>query len=283
MALALLMQGTNSVYAAQTSSPVRAPKGASSDFFYNSINYNFGKVVCGTQNTYPIFWEPSLNVEKNYNSTISSFYQNEQHSAYYRRLSAYTQSNPSCHPSDTHYVSYWLDTSAYPLGRKLTDADIQNEVKRAVAYKHWPTGLNSYFPVYLQKNTDLCYTSSNKSCVSNSDFCAYHSNFGSTVYAVLPYAASFKGCMNGISPHPNGKDADSEIDSSAHEQVEAVTDPTFRGWFMSYGGGKVWEISDQCQGYYGQGNSKGADVTWNGHGFIIPAFWSNNSHSCVMG
>ncbi len=86
-------------------------------------------------------------------------------------------------------------------------------------------------------------------------FCAYHGAFGSnTIYAAMPYAASFN-CNPNTSPNHN--DADQTINVTSHEQMEAATDPLLNAWYDNSGN----EIGDKCAWKFGTLNSSGGDVT----------------------
>ncbi len=91
----------------------------------------------------------------------------------------------------------------------------------------------------------------------------------------MPYAASFS-CNPGSSPNHN--DADQTINVSSHEQIEAATDPLLNAWYDTSG----FEIGDKCAWKFGARNASGADVTWNGHGYIVQKEWDNKKASCVL-
>jgi hypothetical protein len=152
---------------------------------------------------------------------------------------------------------------------------IQNEVRHAQAVNGWKSGIHNIFFVFLASGENLCFDSSQSQCASNY-FCAYHSYFGSnTLYAAMPYAASFN-CNPGSSPNHN--DADQTINVSSHEQIEAATDPLLNAWYDNSG----FEIGDKCAWKFGARNASGADVTWNGHGYIVQKEWDNKKASCVL-
>lgn len=170
------------------------------------------------------------------------------------------------------YFSF--DTQAYPES-PLLDIDMQHEVTRAQSVNGWSSSINNIFFVFTQKSEDLCFDSTHAQCASNY-FCAYHSSFGSnTLYAAMPYAASFS-CNPGSSP--NNNDADQTINVTSHEQIEAATDPLGNAWYDSTGA----EIGDKCAWTFGTKNSSGGDVTWNGHSYILQKEWDNKVTGCVM-
>ncbi len=238
----------------------------------NNLSYHGGPVMTGTANAYAIFWEPTGNVEANYNSLIQQYFGDIGGSSLYHNNIQYTNSSGG-YPSNAAFAGSWVDTTAYPRS-PLLDSDIQHEVSRALSSKGWKASSNNIFFVFTQRNENICIDSSHSQCASNT-FCAYHSNFGSALYATMPYAASFR-CNPGHSP--NNNDADQTINVTSHEQIEAATDPQGNAWYDSTG----YEIGDKCAWIFGSTNSSGADVTWNGHGYIVQKEWDNKARGCVL-
>ncbi len=139
----------------------------------------------------------------------------------------------------------------------------------------WSSSINNIFFVFTGRGEDLCIDSSQSQCASNT-FCAYHDFFGTnTLYAAMPYAASFS-CNPGSSP--NNDDADQTINVTSHEEMEAATDPLINAWIDS--GGQ--EIGDKCAWTFGTLNGQGADVTWNSNPYIVQQEWDNNTSSCRL-
>jgi len=239
----------------------------------SNLTYHGGPVMKNTANVYAIFWEPTNNVQSGYNSLINRYFNDVNGSGLYHNNTQYHDSTGG-DPSAEHLVTSWVDTRAYPES-PLLDSDIQNEVSHAQSVNGWSSSIDNIFFVFLQKKENLCFDSSQSQCASNY-FCAYHSYFGSnTIYAAMPYAASFS-CNPGSSPNHN--DADQTINVSSHEQMEAATDPLLSAWYDSSGN----EIGDKCAWKFGTRNSSGADVVWNGHGYILQKEWDNHKSSCVL-
>ena len=240
--------------------------------FVTNLSYHGGPVMTGTTNAYAIFWEPTGNVATNYNSLIQRYFGDIGGSSLYHNNIQYTNSSGG-YASNATFAGSWVDTKAYPRS-PLLDSDIQSEVSRALSSKGWRSSSNNLFFVFTQRNENICIDSSQSECASNT-FSAYHSNFGSTLYATMPYAASFS-CNPGHSP--NNNDADQTINVTSHEQIEAATDPQGNAWYDSANS----EIGDKCAWNFGSTNSSGADVTWNGHGYIIQKEWDNQARGCVL-
>ena len=238
-----------------------------------NLNYYGGPVMTGTANVYAIFWEPTNNVQSGYNSLIQRYFGDVNGSGLYKNNTQY-HDYTGRYASAEHLAASWVDNSSYPES-PLLDSDIQNEVSYAQSVNRWSSSNDNIFFVFLEANQDLCFDNSYSQCASNY-FCAYHSYFGSnTIYAAMPYAASFS-CNPGYSPNHN--DADQTINVSSHEQMEAATDPLLNAWYDSSGS----EIGDKCAWNFGPVNGSGADVVYNGHGYILQKEWDNRRRGCVL-
>ncbi len=241
--------------------------------FASNLTYHGGPVMGETINVYAIFWEPTGNVETNYNSLIQRYFGDVNGAGLYHNNTQYHDSTGS-QPSAEKFAASWVDTVAYPES-PLLDSDIQNEVSRAQQANHWSSSIDNIFFVFLEANKDLCFDSTLSQCTSNS-FCAYHFYFGSnTIYAAMPYAASFS-CAPGSSP--NNNDADQTINVASHEQMEAATDPLVNAWYDSSGS----EIGDKCAWKFGKRIFSGGDVVWNKHSYILQKEWDNHKQRCVL-
>src|SRR5579885_550499 len=239
----------------------------------NNLNYGGGPVIAGTMHVYAIFWEPGNNVSANYNNLIKRYFGDVGSSPLYQINAQYTQTGGGF-ASNTNLAGSWVDTGAYPES-PLLDSDIQNEVTHAQQANGWQSSINNVFFVFTGRGENLCFDSLQSQCASNT-FCAYHNFFGSnTIYAAMPYAASFS-CNPGSSP--NNDDADQTINVTSHEQMEAATDPLLNAWTDSSGN----EIGDKCAWTFGPLNGQGADVVWNNNPYIVQQEWDNNTSSCRL-
>jgi len=239
----------------------------------SNLVYHGGPVMNGTANVYAIFWEPSGNVQSGYNSLIQRYFGDVNGTGLYKTNTQYHDSSGR-YASAEHLAGSWVDSSGYPES-PLLDSDIQNEVSYAQSVNRWSSSNQNIFFVFLEANQDLCFDNSYSQCASNY-FCAYHSYFGAnTIYAAMPYAASFS-CNPGYSP--NNNDADQTINVSSHEQMEAATDPLLNAWY-DYSGA---ENGDKCAWNFGPVNGSGADVVWNRHGYIVQKEWDNYRRGCVL-
>ena len=280
-----------------------APSSTAVDTTYSNMAYDTvdnGPVMGGTTNVYVVFWEPASDGTNyaTYNSLITRYFQDVGSSALYQIASQYKDSLGHF-PQGSHFATSWVDTASY-TATPLFDTNIQSEVTHAQQTNGWSSSMNNIFFVFTGKNESVCI--SNNSCTpdvtsisgtSNAyPFCAYHSFFPASgtnaIYATMPYAASpnFNGGCTPQAPSapapagssPNNNDADLTINVTSHEQMEAATDPLLNAWFDANG----YEIGDKCAWLFGPNDSNGADVSWNGNGYIVQQEWNNAISGCSL-
>ncbi len=242
----------------------------------SNMTYRGGSVMGGTTNVYAIFWEPFGRVSANYNFLITRYFNDVGGQPLYNNNAQYPDSTHVA-PLNTVLAGVWDDITSYPE-TPLLDRDIQQEVRTAQSVNGWSSSVHNVFFVFLDRGQDLCKDSSRTHCASTpfpNGFCGYHGAFGSTIYAALPYDASFS-CNPGSSP--NHDDADWTINVTSHEQMESATDPFGNAWFDS--GGQ--EIGDKCNFVFGTRDSFGGDVNWGGDEYIVQKEWDNVVSGCVL-
>ena len=240
----------------------------------SNLQYNGGPVMTGTTNVYAIFWEPTGNVSSTYHSLIERYFTDVGGTGLYKNNTQYTDSSGNA-SSNTTLAGSWVDSTAYSES-PLLDSDIQNEVSRAQSANGWTSSVDNIFFVFTEAGQDLCADSSQTQCASNT-FCAYHNFFGSnTIYAAMPYAASFS-CNGGQGPNSD-QAADETINVTSHEQMEAATDPLLNAWTDSSG----QEIGDKCAWTFGSVNTDGSNVNWNSHPYLVQEEWDNAQSGCVL-
>ncbi len=241
----------------------------------NNLQYHSpGPVMRGTSQAYAIFWEPTGSVvSSTYNSLITRYFGDIGGSGLYKNNTQYKDSTGGFASGATRGGS-WVDTSAYP-SKTLSDAQIQHEVSKALKTKGWKASLTHIFFVFTAKNENICDSGS----CSFTTFCAYHGFFGSTtIYAAMPYTGTnLSACGTSTSPN-HDFNADSTINVTSHEQMEAATDPHLNAWFDASGE----EIGDKCAWTFGTVGSTGGNVTWNGHHYIVQQEWDNHVSGCVL-
>ncbi|MBE3568477.1 MAG: hypothetical protein IMW90_22405 [Thermogemmatispora sp.] len=239
-----------------------------------NLQYHGGPVMAGVVQVYAIFWEPMGAVSANYNSLLLRYFGDIGSSPLYQLNQEYPNAS-GAYSTGVTLAGSWLDSSPYPES-PLLDSDIQNEVSRAQQVNGWQASLQTIFFVFTEQNEDICTDSTYSECASNS-FCAYHNYFGTaTIYAAMPYAASFN-CNPGSSP--NNDDADQTINVTSHEEMEAATDPELNAWIDANG----QEIGDKCAWSFGPLDAQGGDVVWNGHEYIVQQEWDNSISGCDLG
>jgi hypothetical protein len=240
----------------------------------NNLVYHNGPVMRGTMTTYAIFWEPGGSyVSPTYNSLILRYFQDVGGSPLYHNNTQYTDTSGQA-PGNSVLGGSWVDTSSYPSST-LSDAQIQAEVSKAMSANGWTASLTHMFFVFTARGENICVSGS----CSFTTFCAYHSYFGSnTIYAAMPYTGTnLSAC--GVPSSPNNDiDADSTINVTSHEHMEAATDPLLNAWYDRQG----YEIGDKCAWNFGTISSNGGNVTWNGHSYIVQKEWDNHVSGCVL-
>ena len=166
----------------------------------------------------------------------------------------------------------------------ITDAQLRAEISHVIATNRLPTGMNRIYFVYLPSGATTCFDAAGTQCSTNV-YCAYHSNIGSgptgILYANMAYGGT-ANCDSGESPHGDAA-ADSVINITSHENIEAITDPLGTAWYDSTGN----EIGDKCGWNFGSplGGAAGSEyneVLATGD-YWLQQEWSNASAACVLG
>jgi hypothetical protein len=187
------------------------------------------------------------------------------------------------------------DTTPYPpqsrqcaspsgIATCVTDLEVQQEIDRVIRTTDpHGRGLHDLWFVFLPANVDECDAPG--SCGTNS-FAGYHSlsNLGSgpTIYAIAIDPSIEANPPQGNDPQGN-PDAESAIDTAAHETVEAMTDPEGTGWMDPNGN----EIGDKCQtetgaplGYAPDGSPY--NQLLGGNQYLFQMMWANAPLGCVQ-
>jgi hypothetical protein len=176
--------------------------------------------------------------------------------------------------------------SASGVATCVTDLQLEHEVDRVIQ-AHAPNarGLGNVWIVYLPPDVDTCLAPG--SCGSNA-FGGYHSAFdlghGTTIYANIPDPLIETTIPQGSDPQGN-PDAESAADVTAHELVEAITDPIGDGWMDPNGN----EVGDKCENGPGRGAPLGFapdgspyNQLINGSRYLVQTMWSNAQSGCVQ-
>ncbi len=261
----------------------------------NNLQYNGGPVMHSDAN-YAIYWEPSgYSTTAGYKNIVNTYFTN---------VGAASGATTNDYSIATQYydgagkIAYsasnggsTVDTNPYPRsgcvstsrGPCITDAQLQTELSKVVAAKGWPKGMNTMYFVYFPPNVTTCTDVTSSQC-SGTVYCAYHSSLGSgsstLLYANMPYDG-ISGCTSGQSPNGNAA-ADSELNVTSHENIEAVTDPLGTAWYDSSG----QEIGDKCNFTFGSalGGAPGAQYNEqiSSGNYYLQEEWSNASSACAQ-
>ena len=164
------------------------------------------------------------------------------------------------------YVGDYADTSAPPSHGPSVNA-IVDEVSKAITASGWATDPNAIYFVFTSNFPKVNY-------------CAWHSagTIGSVTVQVayVPNTTGVTGCApSGGYTANNGltQGTQSIADSTAHEFMEAVTDPVpTSGWADKSG----QEIADKCETYYSSLVKLSIRTTWQ-----LQGEWSNAAGNCV--
>jgi hypothetical protein len=251
-----------------------------------NLIYHGGPVMAGNMKAYAIFWEPTGSfVSPTYNELIQRYFRDSGDSGLYANNQQYTQADGRA-PTHAKLAGTFVDTSPYPSTPFLQDADIQHEVMHAMSVQGWTPGFNHAFFVYTTRNEFICQPSliGGRCSAPTGGSCGYHFAFGTpdgaVLYGAMPYAGNDLAFC-GVPTSPN-RDiaADAEINITSHEQMELATDPVATGWFDARG--LIGEIGDKCQGVYGPLDATGADISINGHPYILQEEWDNAVSGCAI-
>jgi hypothetical protein len=156
-----------------------------------------------------------------------------------------------------------------------------------VIQTHAPTarGLHDIWFVFLPPNVDTCVAPGQ--CGTNS-FAGYHSlsnlGHGPVVYVNIPDPLIELTPPQGTDPQGN-PEAEAAIDTTAHEAVEAITDPEGVGWMDPNG----FEVADKCENGSQPGTPLGFAANGSpynqliaGHQYYFQTMWSNTDSGCTQ-
>jgi hypothetical protein len=237
-----------------------------------NLTYHGGPVMFGTAHIFLIFWEPTGHgVTPKYNELNKRYFQDISDTGLYENNEQYTNASGK-YPADVAIGGTFLDTHPYPAN-PMTDAQVRAEVTHAQAVKGWTSSIHNIFFVYTGSGEHNALADMN-------NFCAYHSFFGTnTLYAAIIYPTVLAGCL--VPPPSPNHDliADSAVNFSSHEQMEAATDPLLNAWFHV---DIAHEIGNECDFVFGPRNHFGGDVIFHGHPYLVQKEWDNKKSGCVL-
>jgi hypothetical protein len=188
---------------------------------------------------------------------------------------------------DTHPYPARADQCPSPSGIVVcvTDLELERELNRLIGPEATTgRGLHDLWLILLPPDVDTC--TGIGTCATNA-FAGYHSEFdtgmGPTIYSAIPDPLVELTPPPGSDPQGN-PEAESTLDTIAHEAVEAMTDPLGTAWMDPNG----YETADKCEtgpqestplGYAPDGSPYNQVI--GGHQYLIQDVWSNGSQGCV--
>jgi hypothetical protein len=259
----------------------------------SSLTYHGGPVM-HTNRVYAIYWVPSgYAVDSGYEGLIDRFFTDvaadsgKTSNVYYSDTQYYDSTANIAYASS--FAGSTVDTDALPTSgcrdsytsACVTDAQLQAEISKVIAANGWTHNSTTEFFMFTAKGIGSCDGSS----CSFSQYCAYHSAFGSgsteTIYANMPYSDTVPAaCDSG--QHPNNDDADATINVTSHEHNESITDYNGTAWYDAQGN----EDGDKCAWTFGAALGSTAYGQYNqlidGHPYYLQQEWSNHSSGCVL-
>ena len=168
----------------------------------------------------------------------------------------------------------------------VTDLQLEQQIDQMIGPNAASSrGLTNIWFVLLPPNVDECTMPGQ---CATTVFAGYHSEFdlghGSTVYVAVPDPLVEFTPPPGSDPEGN-PEAESAIDTIAHETVESITDPYGTGWMDPDG----LEAGDKCEAGPQQGTPLGYapdgspyNQLINGHEYLLQYMWSNAAQGCVQ-
>jgi hypothetical protein len=161
----------------------------------------------------------------------------------------------------------------------LSDPQLRKEIARVIKLKGWKPSPTTQFFIFTPNKVRSCFGSS----CSFTTYCAYHSFFGSVIYANQPYTYTKPvncGIQYATSTPPNGAAVDSTISVISHEHNEAITDPHLNAWWDGLTGN---ENGDNCAWNFGTLDPTNTfNQTIHGNHYVMQQEWSNASTGCVL-
>jgi hypothetical protein len=171
------------------------------------------------------------------------------------------------------------------LATCITDVQVAAELRRVIA-RDDPAGatLHDIWLMFLPASVDECVSPGQ--CGSNT-FAGYHAlapGSSPLVYAVIIDPMIELAPLPGADPEGN-PDAESAVDTVAHEIVEAISDPEGTAWMDPNG----FEVADKCEsgpqygtplGYAPDGSPFNQLI--DGEPWLVQEMWSNAVLGCVQ-
>jgi hypothetical protein len=290
--------------------PLRGASTISSfDEFFSNLDYNGGPIMPSNTN-YALYWQPSgaPAYPADYQPGVDRYFEDLAHDSggVENVESVSTQYNDAAGQFANYSSSFagaLIDTDPYPANGCaqapicLTDAQLQEELRKFVAAHELPTDLTHEYFLLTPPGVEDCFQASGRECSAGSSkpvYCAYHSNVplgggGEIIYANDPYVTGNAGCDDGN--HPNGSSSDGILQGGlSHEHNESITDPEPNNAWTDIGG-SGGENGDKCRVFeegkefgtpLGTHNGAKYNQVINGDFYWYQQEWSNQTHQCLQ-
>ena len=273
------------------------------------VVYHGGQVMRGVT-IHTIFWAPKgfhfdgppAPGVLGYEPMIQQFFTDAAHDAgaktnEFSVLGEYPDPAPGLYQFSYHTAGDSInDTDPYPPKSKqcpspagiptcVTDRELGHEIDKVIqAHDRGARGLHNIWFIMLPPDVDTCDAIGD---CGTTAFAGYHSLFnlghGFTIYGAIPDPLIEFTPPPGDDPEGN-PEAESTIDTLAHETVEAITNPVGEGWMDPNG----FEVADKCEfpeygsplGFAPDGSM--FNEVMNGHRYLNQEMWSNARQGCVQ-
>lgn len=254
---------TSLAEAGTSAQPARLLRASSSTTNVSPLIDHGGKLL-PSSTTYAIWWGSS-GFPTDEQSAIPLLLQGFNGSTYLATANQYMRDSSAA--TTSYYNSKPLQDTSSPPSHGPSTATIVNEVAKVLTANQLTADPNGIYFVFTSNFPKVNY-------------CAWHSSGsigGTTVQvAYVPNTNGVTGCAppGGYTTASNGlsQATQSIADSTAHEFMEAVTDPApTSGWADKNG----QEIADKCETFYGSPVIVGT-TAWQ-----LQGEWSNHAGGCV--
>jgi hypothetical protein len=201
---------------------------------------------------------------------------------------SYSTAQDSVDDTDPYPAASAQCASPAGAGTCITDGQLQAEIDHVIqSTPGTPRGLGNLWFVYLPPGVDECI--SRAECGTNA-FAGYHEESNIDGHGVTIYALSIDPVIEGVigqGADPEGyPDAEAAIDISAHETMEAMTDPEGAGWMDPDGsevGDKCVDTAEQVGTPLGFDNNSPYNQVINGHHYLLQQMWANLNSGGTFG
>lgn len=221
-----------------------------------------GGTILTQSNTYAIWWGSSAQFPSDERTGMESLLGGFGGSSYLAIANQYMRGSTT----NSAFVTSLVDPSA-PPSHSPSVATIVSEVSKVLSANNLAADPDAVYFVYTSN-------------FPHANFCAWHSagSIGTAIVQVayMPNTSGVAGCDPGNLYNANqySEGTRSVADSTAHEFMEATTDPVpLTGWADKNG----QEIGDKCNFIYGSAVTLANKTTWQ-----LQEEWSNAAGGCVQ-